>query len=149
MFPCEFSEIFMNTTFYRRLPVAIEAALQRCYYKVYSENMQQIHRTSMLKYNFNKLAWQLYWNHTSAWMFSCKFAAYFRETFSKRIPPEGWFRSYFWFELISARTKRFLVFSERFKMRILVCNGLRGLGTGVVVWRCSVKKFLKISEKSE
>ena len=25
---------------------------------------------------------QLYWNRTSAWMFSCKFAAYFQNTFS-------------------------------------------------------------------
>ena len=25
---------------------------------------------------------QLYWNHTSAWVFSCKFAAYFKNTFS-------------------------------------------------------------------
>ena len=32
-----------------------------------SENMQQI---------------QLYWNRTSAWVFSCKFAAYFQNTFS-------------------------------------------------------------------
>ena len=24
---------------------------------------------------------QLYWNHTSAWMFSCKFAAYFQNTY--------------------------------------------------------------------
>ena len=35
-----------------------------------SENMQQIYR-------------QIYWNRTSAWVFSCKFAAYFRNTFSK------------------------------------------------------------------
>ena len=25
---------------------------------------------------------QLYWNHTSAWMFSCKFVAYFQNCFS-------------------------------------------------------------------
>ena len=25
---------------------------------------------------------QLYWNHTSAWVFTCKFAAYFKNTFS-------------------------------------------------------------------
>ena len=25
---------------------------------------------------------KLYWNHTSTWVFSCKFAAYFRNTFS-------------------------------------------------------------------
>ena len=27
-------------------------------------------------------ALQLYWNHTSAWVFSCKFAAYFQNNFS-------------------------------------------------------------------
>ena len=37
-----------------------------------SENMQQIYkRTSMPKYEFNKVAKQLYWNHTSALVFSC------------------------------------------------------------------------------
>ena len=46
-----------------------------------SENMQQIYRRApMPKCNFNKVAKQLYWNHSSAWVFSCKFAAYFRNT---------------------------------------------------------------------
>ena len=45
------------------------------------ENMQQIYRTPMPKCNFNKVALQLYQNHTSAWMFSCKFAAYFQNIF--------------------------------------------------------------------
>ena len=49
-----------------------------------SENMQQIcRRTPMSKCDFNKVAKQLYWNHTSAWVFSCKFAAYLQSTFSK------------------------------------------------------------------
>ena len=44
-----------------------------------SENMQQIYnRTPMLKCGFNKAALQLYWNYTSAWVFPCKFVAYFR-----------------------------------------------------------------------
>ena len=39
-----------------------------------SENMQQIYRrTPMQKCDFNKEALQLYWNHTFAWVFSCKF----------------------------------------------------------------------------
>ena len=29
-----------------------------------------------------KLLLQIYWNHTSAWVFSCKFAAYFQNSFS-------------------------------------------------------------------
>ena len=39
-----------------------------------SENMQQIYRrTPKPKCDFNKVAKQIYWNHTSAWVFSCKF----------------------------------------------------------------------------
>ena len=30
----------------------------------------------------NKITKQLYWNRTSAWVFSSKFAAYFQNTFS-------------------------------------------------------------------
>ena len=49
-----------------------------------SENMQQIYRkTPMPKCDFNKFAMQFYWNHTSAWVFSCKFAAYFQNSFSQ------------------------------------------------------------------
>ena len=32
--------------------------------------------------DFNKIASQLYWNRTSAWVFPCKFAEYFQNTFS-------------------------------------------------------------------
>ena len=39
-------------------------------------------RTPMPKCDFNKVAKQLYWNQTSAWVFSCKFAAYFQNNFS-------------------------------------------------------------------
>ena len=49
-----------------------------------SENMQQIYRrTPMPKYDFNKVAKQLYWNHTSAWLFSCKISPYFQNNFSE------------------------------------------------------------------
>ena len=52
--------------------------------KRHSENMQQIYRrTSMPKWDFNKVALQLYWNRTLTWVFSCKFVAYFQNTFSK------------------------------------------------------------------
>ena len=51
--------------------------------KRYSENMQQIYRrTPMPKCDFNKVAKQLYWYRTSAWVFSCKFTTYFYNTFS-------------------------------------------------------------------
>ena len=47
-----------------------------------SENMQQIYRRTLIpKWDFNKVALQLYWNRSSAWEFSCKFAAYFQSTF--------------------------------------------------------------------
>ena len=53
--------------------------LKRC-----SENMQQIYRrTPMPKCDFNKVAKELYWNRTSAYVFSCKFAACFQNTFPK------------------------------------------------------------------
>ena len=37
----------------------------------------------MPKYDFNKVAKQLYWNHTSAWVFSGKFVLVFRMPFYK------------------------------------------------------------------
>ena len=36
----------------------------------------------MLKSDFNKVALQLYWNCTLAWVFSCNFTVYFQNTFS-------------------------------------------------------------------
>ena len=40
-----------------------------------SENMQGIYmRTTILKCDFNKVVLQLYWNHTSTWVFSCTVA---------------------------------------------------------------------------
>ena len=45
-----------------------------------SKNMQQIYRTPMPKCDFNNVALQLYWNHTSTRLFSCKFATYFQNT---------------------------------------------------------------------
>ena len=53
-----------------------------------SENMQQIYRRiPMPKCNFNKFAKQLYWNHTLAWVFSSKLAAYFQHTFLAASDP--------------------------------------------------------------
>ena len=47
-----------------------------------SKNMQQIYRrTLMPKWDFNKVALQLHWNHTSAWVFSCNVTAYFQNPF--------------------------------------------------------------------
>ena len=55
-----------------------------CSYEKFFWKMQQIYgRTSMLKRDFNKLALQLFWNCTSSWVFSCKLALYFQNTFLK------------------------------------------------------------------
>ena len=39
---------------------------------------------------FWKYAKQLYWNRTLAWVFSCKLAPYFQNTFFTRTPLKGW-----------------------------------------------------------
>ena len=46
-----------------------------------SDKMHQIYRIRpMPKCDFNKVALQLYWNHISATVFPCKFAAYFQKS---------------------------------------------------------------------
>ena len=40
-------------------------------------------RTPVSKCDLNKIAKQLYWNRTSAWVFSCKFALYFQSNLSQ------------------------------------------------------------------
>ena len=63
--------------------VSSEESLQRYFRNKCSENMQQIYkRTSMTRCDFKKVAKQFYWNRTSAWVFSCKFAVYFQNKFS-------------------------------------------------------------------
>ena len=48
-----------------------------------SQNIQQNYRrTTIPKCDFNKVAKQLYWNRLVAWVFPCKFAAYFQNNFS-------------------------------------------------------------------
>ena len=49
-----------------------------------SENIQQIYRRTTMP----KCAVQRYWNRTSTWLFSCKFAAYFRTLFPRNT--SGW-----------------------------------------------------------
>ena len=72
----------MKIVFTRR--TLTEATLQRwSIIKRCSKNMKQIYdKTPMSKSDFNKVAKQLYWNHTSAWVLSCKFAGYFQNIFS-------------------------------------------------------------------
>ena len=54
-----------------------------------SGNMQQIYRrTPMPKYDFNKVALQIYWNRTSAWVFSYNLLRIFWTPFYKNT--SGW-----------------------------------------------------------
>ena len=70
---------FFLLHFVQKQPPRGGALKKRC-----SENMQQIYRrTPILKCDINKVAKQLYWNPTLAWVFPCKFAAYLQNTFSE------------------------------------------------------------------
>ena len=57
-----------------------EVFLEKSFLKICSKIYR---RTTMPKCDFNKVALQLYWNHFLAWVVSCKFAAYFQNSFSK------------------------------------------------------------------
>ena len=47
-----------------------------------SENMQQIYRRALMpKCDLDEVALQMFLNHTSAWVLSCKFATYFQDSF--------------------------------------------------------------------
>ena len=76
---------------------ATEASLQRCFYKKvfwkYAENLQENTHADV---DFSKNAKQLYWNHTTARVFACKFTAYFQNTISQehiwRAASKVWIR---------------------------------------------------------
>ena len=68
----------VNTTGTVQKQPSIGVHIKRC-----TENMQQVHRRiTMQRCDFTKVTKQLYENHTLTWVFSCKFAAYFQNTFS-------------------------------------------------------------------
>ena len=54
--------------------IVVIVILQQC------QNKRLKTRTPMLKCDFSNVPKQLCWIHTSTWMFSCKFAAYFQGT---------------------------------------------------------------------
>ena len=69
----------MSNALVKRDKTIPETAVQRCFRKRCSENMQQTYRgTPMPKCDFNKVEK----SRTSAWVFSSKFAAYFQNIFS-------------------------------------------------------------------
>ena len=72
---CNILKIQHNKNLLQKQPF-IGVLIKRC-----SKNMQHIYRkTPMPKRDFNKVT--LLWNHTLAWVFSSKFAAYFQSIFS-------------------------------------------------------------------
>ena len=83
-----------------------------------SENMQQTYgRIPMPKCGFNKVA---NWNHTSAWVFFCKFAAYFQNTF-------------FYEDTWVAASERYL------------CNEVHSLQPFPTIWKLNKNKELTMS----
>ena len=56
--------------------------------KVFWKHAVNLEENTHVQVWFNKVALQLYWNHTSAWLFSCKFAAYLRTTFTRNTSGE-------------------------------------------------------------
>ena len=82
-----------------------EAALLRSSYKkVFWKYVENLQETPMPEWDFNKIAKELYWNHTSEWVFSCKFAEYFQNTFSKEHPWRA--ASQFWgFSMLMLQSK--------------------------------------------
>ena len=89
-----------------------EAALQSCSLekvsRKYGENLQE-----NIHFHFNKVALQLYWNHTSAWLFSCKVVDIFRTTFPKNT-----------YKGLLLETEFFLLFSFNVIVKLLDHNGI-------------------------
>ena len=87
VFSC-FSTVTEQLKFLKLLQVVDSASVifvRRCSSNVIqpiSRELQSQWWTPMPKCNFNKVALQLYWNCTSAWLFSYKFPAYFKNPFS-------------------------------------------------------------------
>ena len=88
-----------------------------------SENMQQIYRrTPMPKCDFNKVALELYWNCTSKWVLSCKFAVSFQTLFL-RTPLDccfWYFSSFIGLSVLLMYTKLFINFRNGTNWTILV-----------------------------
>ena len=62
--------------------VTQRGSLEKVFLKICSKFTREHSCRSAISIKFNKGALQLYWNRTSALVFSCKFVAYFQNTFS-------------------------------------------------------------------
>ena len=97
------------TIFFQKLPS------RGVFKKTYSENVQPIYRkTPKSKCDFNKITLQFYWNHTSAWVFTCIFqiSCIFSEHLFLRAAMEGCF-CFFLAELTFTTTSFFKKNVER------------------------------------
>ena len=69
------------------------------------KNSANYRRTTMPKCGFNKVALQLYrnhtWSQTSAWVFFCKFSVYFQKPFPKNTSA-GLLLKHFYFTITSS-----------------------------------------------
>ena len=83
----------------------------------------------MPKCDLNKLAKKLYWNHTLAWMFSCKFVAYFQNTFFSediwRAPSIA----------ICKNLQSFIKLFEIYQYQLFWFQTDVGVATGGVLWK--------------
>ena len=98
----------------------------------------------MPKRDFNKFALQLYWHRTSPWVLSCKFAAYFQNTFSYEhfwVVASGSHPEVFWQR--KGVFKNFAKFAVKHLFRSLFVNKVAGFKPETFrssYWRCSVKQ---------
>ena len=122
------SSVFYNTWSYRKFyccsydgtyilvinETYLEIVLQRCF----SEKVfwKIFRRAPMLKFNFNKATWQLYWNHTSALVLHYKFATHLSKFFFIGTPLESCF-SILFFVMLKMHIKHII----KFKFVYFVC----------------------------
>ena len=72
--------------------------------RIYVKTLFEFSVIGFIKYCLFIKAKQLYWNGTSAWVFSCKFVAYFENTFSNT---SGWLLLKIQFNILKIFTKIF------------------------------------------
>ena len=91
-----FLQISKSFVHSRPFTIATEAALHKCSCKKVLWKCAVYYMwTLMPKCDFNKVAKQLNWNHTLAWVFSCKSCCIFSEYLFLRTPLGGCFCSKF------------------------------------------------------
>ena len=140
------SKLFNSPTYNCQTPPSKGVLRKKCY-----ENMQQIYRrTLMPKCDFNKIAEQLYWNHTSTWVLSFKFAAYFRNTFSyehlwRAVPELNWRLTPIQTLLVSV-TRVFKIVGSKEVVRI-ACLPCRTSQQKYYLKKGALKNFVKFAGK--